>query len=274
MDIRLLTKDDFKSFHQAFRLAFANNAVQLNPTVDEFEYRIFKKVNIDFDISAAAFDGDDILGFIIHTINIYEGIPTAFNGGTGVIPGFRNQQAGEQLYEYLIPKIRAKFAARILLEVVDTNQKAIRLYEKMGFSFRRSFNCYKMMDALGDDVENVEEGNINEIKSDFADFEPSFIDSLEQLKKGSEKVLVYKKDDQIVGHIIFQAHVGRISQLSISRLHRGENIGLKLLNAAQMESIKPLTIMNVPDDEFGFDTFLKKCGFEKQVSQFEMELIL
>ncbi|MFK7953999.1 MAG: GNAT family N-acetyltransferase [Ekhidna sp.] len=274
MDIRLLSKDDIKSFHKAFSTAFANNTVLFNPTMEEFEYRIFQKLRMDFDISAATFDGEDILGFISHTSNIYEGIPTAFNGGTGVIPGFRNQKIAEQLYEYLIPKIRSKFIARVLLEVVESNKTAIRLYEKIGFTYRRSFQCYKMVKTLGSNVENVTEEDLNNLDNDFADFEPSFIDSIQQLKRGSEKVLVYKKEGETVGYIIFQPHIGRISQLAVSRLHRGENIGKVLLNAAQKNSIKPVTIMNVPDDEFGFDTFLKKSGFENQVNQFEMELIV
>lgn len=274
MDIRLLSKDDVRSFHQAFSLAFANNTVLFKPTMEEFEYRIFKKLRIDFEISAATFDGNDILGFITHTSNNYQGIPTAFNGGTGVIPGFRNQKTAEQLYQYLIPKIRSKFIPRVLLEVVDTNKTAIRLYEKMGFTFRRSFQCYKLIELVESTFENVEEGTFADLNLDFADFEPSFLDSVEQLKKGNEKVLVYKKEGQTVGYIIFQLHIGRISQIAVSRLHRGESIGLKLLNAAQKQSLKPLTIMNVPADELGFDIFLKNCGFENQVNQFEMELIL
>lgn len=274
MDIRLLRKDDIKSFHKAFTTAFANNTVLFNPTMEEFEHRIFQKLRMDFDISAATFDGEDILGFISHTSNTYEGIPTAFNGGTGVIPGFRNQKIAEQLYEFLIPKIRSKFIARVLLEVVESNKTAIRLYEKIGFTYRRSFQCYKMVKSLGNDVENVAEEDIGKLNHDFADFEPSFIDSIQQLRKGKEKVLVYKKENQTVGYVIFQPHIGRISQLAVSRLHRGGKIGLSLLNAAQKESLKPITIMNVPDDETGFDTFLKKCGFENQVNQFEMELIV
>lgn len=274
MNIRLLSDNDLKSFHKSFCAAFATNSVQFKPTIEEFEYRINKKLHIDYNMSAATFDGEDILGFIIHTSNIYEGIPTAFNGGTGVIPGFRNQKTAELLYEFLIPRIRSKHIARILLEVVETNKTAIRLYEKMGFTFRRSFHCYKLMNKLSGNTQNIEEGNIQELNADFADFEPSFVDSMGQLKKGEETVLLYKKNEQTVGYIVFQSNTGRISQLAVSRLHRGENIGSRLLNAAQERSLKTLTIMNVPYDEFGFDTFLKKCGFENQVNQFEMELIL
>lgn len=274
MDIRLLEKKDISNFHKAFKSAFGENSVRFQPTFSEFEQRIFSKLSIDLDISAATFEKDQILGFIVHSSNIYEGIPTAFNGGTGVIPGFRNQKTAEELYEFLIPKIREKFLARILLEVVDTNKSAIRLYEKLGFTFRRSFRCYKITKELGTDISNVTEGNLIELNPDFSDFEPSFIDSFSQLEKGNEKVLVYEKEGKAVGYVIFQPHLGRISQIAVSRINRGLNIGTILLNAAQVHSEKPLTIMNVPDDEFGFDTFLKKSGFENQVNQFEMELIV
>jgi ribosomal protein S18 acetylase RimI-like enzyme len=274
MSNRLLSKSDFSNFHKAFGLAFEGNSVRLQPSFDEFEHRINNKLSIDFDISAASFEDDQILGFIVHSSNIYEGIPTAFNGGTGVIPGFRNQKTAEELYAFLLPKIRAKFLARVLLEVVDTNKSAIRLYEKLGFTYRRSFKCYKITKELNKNFENISEGMLKDLNQDFADFEPSFIDSFPQLEKGNEKVLVYQTDEKIVGYIIFQSHLGRISQVAVSRIYRGANIGTQLLNAAQAHSENPLTIMNVPDDEFGFDTFLKKSGFENQVNQFEMELII
>ncbi|MEM6830993.1 MAG: hypothetical protein AAF551_10805, partial [Bacteroidota bacterium] len=105
MDKRLLTKNDFEQLHQAFCRAFSNSRVALNPGKKAFDYRMHKKLNINYDLSGGIFDGQELIGFILHASNIYEGIPTAFNGGTGVIPGFRSQKIGEELYEFLIPKI-------------------------------------------------------------------------------------------------------------------------------------------------------------------------
>lgn len=275
MDIRLLTDEDFDPLYHAFRIAFSNNEVAFRPSVDEFSHRINKKLLIDRDISVGSYDGNEMTGFILHSSGVYQGIPTAYNGGTGVLPGFRNQRTAEQMYEYLIPLIQQKFLARILLEVIETNKNAIALYEKIGFTFKRRFKCYKMAEAFESSSEvNVVEGSIADVNFTYNDFEPSFIDSSDHLKKGEEKVLLSKKDQETTGYLIFQPHLGRISQLAVDRIHRQAGIGEALLVQAQTLSEKPLTIMNIPEDEFGFDSFLTRCGFQNQVNQYEMELII
>lgn len=275
MEKRLINQENFSDLHAAFCQAFSGYKVNLNPSKDEFDRRLHSKLHVDYALSAAAFDGDDMVGFILHTSNIYEGIPTAFNGGTGVIPGFRNQKTGEELYEFLLPKIIEKSLARVLLEVIDTNQKAIRLYEKIGFSYRRKFQCYKLEKPLKYRTNmTVVEGALSDINDDFADFEPSFIDSKAQLLRGAEKTLVIKLEGQVAGYLVFQPTQGRVSQLAVSRLFRHEGVGRALLEAAQKISEKKLTVINVPEDELGFHHFLIKSGFENQVNQFEMELII
>ncbi|MEQ9466042.1 MAG: GNAT family N-acetyltransferase [Ekhidna sp.] len=275
MEIRLLSESDFDQLFYTFKMAFSDYEVKFQPTREEFSYRIHHKLQCDREISCGSFDGDEMTGFILHSSNIYQGIPTAYNGGTGVLPGFRNQKTAERMYEFLIPAIRKKFIARILLEVIESNKNAIALYEKIGFTFKRRFRCYKMSRPLASHAEvGIEEGKMEDVKFSFNDFQPSFLDSSEHLKHGDERVLFAKRDNIVVGHIIFQPHIGRISQLAVDRIHRHEGIGEALLVQAQNESKKPLTIMNIPDDEFGFDAFLVRCGFQNQVNQYEMELII
>ncbi|MEM8938628.1 MAG: GNAT family N-acetyltransferase [Bacteroidota bacterium] len=273
---RLLTKNDFTDLYDSFRAAFSENFVKLQPTKEEFSYRLAHKLRVVYEISGAAFDGSTLLGFIIHTSNIYEGIPTAYNGGTGVLPGFRNQKIAEELYEYLIPKIQSKFLARVLLEVVEVNEHAIKLYEKVGFNFRRRLLCFKQTLALDylSNAHKIEEGFVSQVDFNFNDFEPSFLDSEAHLKDGNEKVLLCKINDELAGFAIFQPHLGRISQLSVIRKHRGKKVAKSLLYEIQKKSSKKLTIMNIPEDQLSFHQFLIRNGFINEVNQFEMELII
>ena len=180
MNIRLLTEEDYAALYHTFTAAFAQNEVQFRLSEENFLYRIKEKLLIDHEISASAFYGDEMVGFILHASNIYQGIPTAYNGGTGVIPGFRNQSAAEQIYGYLIPRIQSKFLARVILEVLENNHKAIALYEKIGFIFNRRFKCYKMTKELEatPDVP-ILEGSMDEVDFSNNDFDPCFIDSEE-----------------------------------------------------------------------------------------------
>ena len=87
-------------------------------------------------------------------------------------------------------------------------------------------------------------------------------------------LLAKNESDETMGHLIMQSHLGRISQLSVNRNHRHKHVASSLIRVAQRYSEKPLFIMNIPDDELEFDAFLKSCGFENQINQFEMELII
>lgn len=276
MNIRTLNEGDFQQLHQAFNLAFADNKVSFQLSEEDFSYRLKQKVQIAQNISAAAFDGNELVGFIMHASNLYQGVPTAYNAGTGVLPGFRNQQTAEQIYGFLIPRIQSKFMARILLEVVENNHNAIALYEKLGFEVKRKFKCYKQMKSLESETSiSIKQGALDDVDFTFSDFEPSFIDSEAHLKQGNESVLLANDSDgSLMGYLIMQPHLGRISQLAVSRLHRHKKVGEGLLRAAVLQTKKPLTIMNIPDGESGFHLFLKRCGFENQVNQYEMELTI
>ncbi|MEM0939305.1 MAG: GNAT family N-acetyltransferase [Bacteroidota bacterium] len=273
---RLLTKNDFTALYDSFKAAFSENSVKLRPTKEEFSYRLAHKLRVVYDISGATFDGSVLIGFILHTSNIYEGIPTAYNGGTGVLPGFRNQRVAEELYEYLIPKIQSKFLARVLLEVVEVNEYAIKLYEKVGFNFRRRLLCFKQtleLDYLSHS-HKIEEGLVSQVDFNFNDFEPSFLDSEAHLMDGKEKVLLCKINGELAGFAIFQPHLGRISQLAVIPKHRGKKVAKSLLYEIQKKSSKKLTIMNIPEDQLSFHQFLIRNGFINEVNQFEMELII
>ncbi len=276
MQPRPIVPEDFDKLYDTFTSAFSSNEVRLKPTKEEFEYRIYKKLMMDSDISAGSFDGEIMLGFILHSSGIFQGIPTAYNGGTGVLPGFRNQKIAEVIYEHLIPKIQSKFLARILLEVVEVNKYAIKLYERIGFSFKRRLKCYKQIQQIDSVKEACEvvRGTSDDVDFNQSDFETSFLDNKINLKFGHEEMLIAKKDQQTIGHIIFQPHLGRISQLTVAKNERNQGIGRSLLHASQKASNKKLTIMNIPDNQYGMDTFLKRCGFENQFNQFEMELII
>lgn len=276
MKCKLFVPEDFEALYKTFTAAFSNHEIKLQPSKEDFKHRIYNKLMLDPDISAGTFDGEEMLGFILHSSNVFQGVPTAYNGGTGVLPGFRNQRIAEDLYEYLIPKIQSKFLARILLEVVEVNEYAIKLYEKIGFSFKRRFMCFKQVRELHAYKQpwDVKKGSLEEVDFAFNDFDPSFLDSESSLRLGNEDTLLVRERGVLKGYLVFRYQTGRISQIAIANSARAKGIGSSLILEAQKLSAKPLTIMNIPDDQNGMHLFLERNGFENQVNQFEMELII
>lgn len=272
-------KEDIDQLYEAFVKAFGEYYVNFNPSTSQFRERIFRKLNIDPEVSGMVWEEDRVIGFILHTINEYNGRQTAYNGGTGVVPERRNMKLMSTLYEKLIPEIREQMVKSILLEVVTKNEGAINLYRSLGFQFTRTFQCFKSYETYRPSHRYRIETSpaIKEDYQQFWDYQPSFLDNSNQLSYNLqlEFVLEAYSSDQLLGYIIFQPKMGRISQMAVSKEHRGQGVGHELLAYAQSKSIiKTLTIMNVPEDEEDTINSLKRLGFHNEVDQYEMELIL
>jgi len=167
---------------------------------------------------------------------------------------------------------------RVLLEVIESNDKAISLYDSFDFRPRRLFRCFKRNEittgVIRADLEIVKADNWEALSTlAFHDYEPSFIDDLEQLRHNSdyEQILLVKEGEKVLGYAIFQPLLGRISQLAVTRNHRRQKIGTTLIHTIQNMSKKDnLSILNSPDDQKEMIAFLESRGFKNEINQIEM----
>lgn len=98
---------------------------------------------MDWNASFGMFYGPKLIGFIIHGIGYHQDELTAFNTGTGVVPEFRSQKVIDRLYETAIPILRQRGVAKCMLEVIQDNDRAIKVYERIGFRVTRSLKCFQ-----------------------------------------------------------------------------------------------------------------------------------
>ncbi len=223
---------------------------------------------------------DEVVGFVLHTLGMHENKFTAYNGGTGLIPEHRGSKRSYLFYERLFPTIQASGAQRILLEVISTNDSAIRLYDALGFNQKRLLKCFKLPDEQEDESPDVvfkAVKNFDTKYESYWDYNPTFLDSSRQLAFNIEnEVILEARINKIsAGYIIFQPALGRISQFGVAPQWRNQGIGRALIYGAQTRSYqKKLTIMNVPEKQTDTIEALEAVGFINEVDQFEMELIL
>jgi len=260
--------------HKAFLKAFANYFTTFQPTLEQFEHRVFNKLNIENDLSEIAWGDNQVVGFILHTSNLYRGKQTVYNGGTGVIPEYQRKHLALKLYENIIQRLPAKNHRSFILEVIDKNQKALKFYESLGFRFNAELKCFAMKNSK---IESIVRDSISESvtykEAEYAPlycFQPSFMDSWPQLQTSlnQEVILEFIEDDSIKGFVIFNPNLGRISQIGSS----SNEVTVSLLSAAQAKSKKNLTIMNVSSNELKFISLIESLGFSNEINQFEMEL--
>jgi len=280
-EFRDFDESHFIKLHQAFIGAFSEYFVTFQPPLEQFRNRIFNKLHLSPELSLMAWHEDEVVGFMLHTVNDYQGKVSAYNGGTGVIPSHQRSQIATRLYEILLGRMRDQGTiSRVLLEVVEQNTKATQFYESLGFQFTRVLRCFSLKGELPDPDPHIKVKKSDQFKSVYQEhlsFQPSFLDSTHQLPHNLANEIIIEAwvSETLAGHLIFQPQNGRISQVAVHKDFRQKGVASALMkNALRLSSDPNLTVMNIPEDEHPTIEALKAMGFHNELNQFELELII
>lgn len=135
--LRTLTPGDLDAVVAAFNEAFSDYAVRFSLTRAQLA-EICARRAVVFDLSIGVFDGERLFGF---TLNGVDG-QTAYDSGTGVVPSHRRTGLAREMMEFAIPRLHDAGANRYILEVIETNTRAVPLYESLGFTTTRTLTCW------------------------------------------------------------------------------------------------------------------------------------
>lgn len=277
---RGLTKEDIPAMHQAFLQAFGDYPLPFQLSFDQFVQKFIYKLNINYELSVGALDKEKLVGFIFTSTGTYRGKKTAYNGGTGVVSAHRGNNLTVQMYDFLFPKLKERNITQAVLEVLTQNERAIKSYKSCGFSIRTKYHCFKLKD-FNHNIENALSGlTIRQKKQpdwplyeSFCDTKPYFLDSIPVLSQNLEHEHLAEAclGNEVVGYIIFQPQVSRVSQIAVAKSKRGQGIGKKLLAyALEASQTKTMTILNVDESQTKLIEALHHIGFEPTVDQYEM----
>ena len=270
-----LDKTNIEILTKVFNEAFANYFVTFHATPEYLETR-WHGGRVNYHLSFGAFDGTELVGFMMHGIDDKKGHKTAFNIATGVIPSHRGQRLVKQLYQYASPILKENGVTQCGLEVIQENEFAIKAYQSAGFAICRSLNCYSGKIALpfsdfpsGVVLKEVDKMDWENIE-DFWCFYPAWeqVPQAIELKKSLYTFLVLLKNDQRIGYAVLDEKSGSIAQFGIHKDFRGQGFG-KLLFQGIRNLRDAVRIVNVEDERV--ITFLEKIGLKNTVNQYEME---
>lgn len=278
-EIRDLAPVSTATLCQAFNQAFSDYIVPLQLTVPLMEQKI-QGEHIQLPLSIGAFKDGVLSGFILHGTD-----PAApqllYNGGTGVIPASRGQRLVQQMYGSFLPLYRQQGIQRVLLEVISTNQPAIRAYTATGFATTRLFHCYKGEVSINrqanSNIHIAAASNPDwRLLENFGDQQPSWSNTSASIKREGPhtRTWVASWQGQTAGYISVFMGNKRIRQIGVHRNLRGRGIGSALLQRAVEEAGNALSIINITDENTALQQFLLKAGMSKTVSQYEMALRL
>lgn len=282
MMITDLASTTLSDITKSFNEAFSDYVMQFTATEEYLQTR-WKGAGVDFNLSFGLFMNDKLVGFIIHGIGKWNGVKTAFNVGTGVIPEHRGKRIVKKLYDYAIPVLKTHGIKLCLLEVIQENSKAIKAYRGVGFKEER-----ELISFVYDLDQNYNETDLDEqilLKTEtdiikvnwdlvetFWDIKPSWENSIPSLMRNPEiyQFIGIFKEEKLIGYAIFNLKTGNIPQFAMAKNERRKGYGQYLFQKLS-GMMKQLAVINVDNQSLQTMGFLKAFGFKEFISQYEME---
>ena len=272
MIVRHLGHSDFNIIMECFLSAFENYYVKM-PTDYNFYKQRWKAAKVNFNLSYGMFDGDQLVGFIIHAIDERHGEHIAYNTGTGVIPEYRGKKIVNSIYEYAIPDLKRNGITKSVLEVIIENEKAVKAYEGVGFKICKTFKCFAGELLAGENQVKFKETPFHEVSWEQIPNQDNYSWDFHYrcLKNGNSSYYYVYNENKVDSFFAINIENGTINQLEVLTNQKGN--WKRLLQAVQSVS-KQVRIINV-DDRLGDKiAVLEQAGLKNTVNQYEMELRL
>jgi ribosomal protein S18 acetylase RimI-like enzyme len=260
-----------KCFNKAFETYF------ITIQFDEQQFRDkMKSDNILLEYSVGVTINNQLAGIVLIGINPEKN--SAYNAGTGTIPEFRGQKLTEKMYGYLLPQLNKIGLQNHMLEVICQNEKALRIYQALGYTITKKVICYKgkISETKRSDfaISAIELPNENEVNS-FWSHQPTYQNTMFCIKNNPEKHTVFGayNDKKLIGYIVFDKNTLRIKQFGVDKAFRHKGLGKQLFYQVQSQNRETeILLINIDENDFGTNSFLQHIGFSKILDQYEMQL--
>jgi ribosomal protein S18 acetylase RimI-like enzyme len=283
--IHTLAHCGFDALVEAFDKAFADYYLKMTQSSAAWLQQRMTKNGVDLGSSAGAFDRGQLVGFTL--VGVEEDTRCAFDAGTGILPGYRGQGLAGRMIDLIVERLRPQGIERLLLEVLHPNLAAIRAYEKSGFRKVRSLDSYRLSRdriqprTLRDRAYTIERADKEQVLtlSDEMDWTPSWENSLRSLMRIPDEVVVIGAFNagRCVGTLACYPTLNWIINLTVASDHRRQGIATVLVFRLWdyiAKDRKLIKLLNVDDSDHAMAAFLEQSGFERYVSQYEMELLI
>lgn len=280
IEIRSLAGISFDEIAQAFLEAFSDYDIKLDR---ESLFAMLKRRGARMDLSFAAFHGQRIVSFIINGIGTFAGLATAYDTGTGTVKEFRGLGLTDRILNHSFDVLESAGITTYLLEVLEHNAPAVRIYTRQGFAIEREFDCYtgevaaitgRLSCRVSENL-RIERSSVDEIEryASFMDFMPSWQNSLDSVRRNPDAFLCLTANvgDAVVGWGVSETAYGDITLLAVDGAYRRQGVGsrllLELVSASVPDRVK---VLNVDDRCECMKSFVESSGLELSCRQYEM----
>ncbi len=271
MEIKNLANTNIETIVECLAKSFQNYFVKM-PTEVDFWVRRFNTARVDYKLSFGIFDDGILVAFIIHGIDIHNDEITAFNTGTGVLKAYRGQKLIDRIYNFAIPILKENGIKKCILEVIEQNHVAIRLYERIGFKKDRFLRCFKGESIVSENRVLVEEIDIAQLKDSIEKYQKyySWDNALNTILKGGKifkSFIVNSIEKSEIGYFIINTNNNTLIQIeSYDDQNWTQMIG------ATKNIISPLRINNIDSNRVECVNALLHAALQNHINQFDMIL--
>lgn len=279
MEIKTLSLTHFDTLFKAFSEAFAEYDMQLNRA--QLRSMLLRR-GFKPGLSLAAFERSKIVAFTFNGIGTFDGIPTAYDTGTGTLKTHRGQGLATKIFECAVPLLQEAGVRQYLLEVLQHNTAAVSVYRKLGFEVTREFHYFGQKNTeVRNEGPRADGGytfrpidlHIHREITLFWDFTPSWQNSFESIRRAAAD-FNYRgafAGEKLVGYCVFEPASGDVTQLAVDRDHRRKGIGSLLLREmVECNRNDALKVVNTDTRCESITAFLEAKNIPVTGKQFEM----
>ncbi|MEM9547997.1 MAG: GNAT family N-acetyltransferase [Bacteroidota bacterium] len=271
MEIKALNNTTLQVIVECLSESFKNYFVKMPSDVSFWEKR-FKAARVDYNLSFGVFDQEKLVAFIIHGIDRHNGQMTAFNTGTGVLESHRGLKLVDKIYDYALPVLKRNNIQKCMLEVIEENHVAVRVYERIGFKKDRFLRCFKGQISNTESTYNILEIDIDSIKDKIETFQKfySWDHTFETIQKGGtlfKSYLVKSKNGNDLGYFVTNTSNNALVQIE----EFGNGTWIEIISATR-QIIPQIRINNIDSHRVDLIKAFLDVGLENHINQFEMDM--
>lgn len=265
-------------------MAFSDYIMPMKPTFSQFENILLRR-GFDSALSIGAFEEGQLVGFIFSSCRTWHDRKTLYTISVGVIPSYRGRKIAENLYLALFEIAKNAGITAYLLEVITTNSRAIKLYEKLGFKQHRTLHCFSLKKPLA--TISLEESSIldhhykitietqmpNLDITKLIDYPSSWQYSLDSIYTDPQGFyyVIARTDQEIAGILIVDRETAAIFQIVVAKNHRHQKLATAMLTALKAEMPeKNFSLSNIDNRNHSLIGFIESLQFEPIINQYEM----
>lgn len=276
-----LENTEISNIHEAFLEAFSDYVVPMKISLEQFQ-RLLKRRGYQAQNSVGVFQYDQLIGFVLTSTRQWQGLPTTYVIGLGLSLQHRGHGLAKELMQQ-VTLLNKPHTQQFLLEVITSNQPALKLYQSLGYQISRELLCFSIpkADLTLSSSEHIDIKTSQHAPDDdlstFWDKHTSWQYSKDTLAT-EPNYFVYVTaymHQNLVGYGVIDPTSGDIYQLAVHTNYRRQGIASTILSTLchQTESPK-IVYSNIDASNQSLLEFLQKQRFNHVISQYEMHYSL